>query len=283
MKKLILVIIALVGIAVTAGFGFFFFNLSQADIVIEDLTKTVLSSAERSDKMYAIQKAVSQNNLGEFSEIILTNLKSDYSDGEKITFDLTLFGYYDWCLFPNLSVYYEKYNKPIWESSITHHCPHPSGIPHPVISYWKSNDFNQFPACRYDGIHAIYGESYKFGPKVLGQYYCHGKKEFHPPNTFQIVISDGASNPDLKINFEPSEINARWGDYINFINNDNTTHVIIGESERTKHTDSVEYGTTLEPSKSFQMKLLSNGTIWIYSQTEENKRFDWMRGIIHVD
>lgn len=281
MRKSYLVITALVGITITAALGFY--HLSQEDTVIESLTKTVLSSAEHEDKIDTIQKAVNQNNLGEFSEIVLTNLKSDYSDGEKITFNLTLFGYLDWCLFPSLSLYYEKYDKSIWESNVARPCPPPSEMPHPVISYWKPSDFDQFPACRYNGIHTIYGESYKSGPKALGQYYCHGKKEFHHPIAFQVVIPDGASNPDLKINFEPSEVNARWGDYIDFVNNDNVTHVIVRESERTKRTDSFEYVVALEPGKSIQTKLLGNGTNWIYSQTEDNKRFGWMQGVIRID
>lgn len=140
-------------------------SITDFDIASKNLTKTILSSASYSDKIYGIKKAVSQTNLGEFSEIILTDLKSDYADGEKITFGLPTFGYHNWCLFPSLSLYYEKYDKPIWEGSIVATCPPPSETPHSVIIYWKSSDFYQFPACRYEGIHTIYGESFKFGPK----------------------------------------------------------------------------------------------------------------------
>lgn len=92
-----------------------------------------------------------------------------------------------------------------------------------------------------------------------------------------------SSYPNQKRNFEPSEITVNWGDSINFTNNDDVTHVVIGESERTRLTDGVEFFATLEPHQSFQIKMLNNGTNWIYSETLENKRFDWMQGIIHVD
>lgn len=256
--------------------------ITDFDMASKNLTKTILSSASYSDKIYAIKMAVGQSN-EEFSKIVLTDLKSDYTDGEKITFGLPTFGYYNWCLFPSLSLYYEKYDKPIWEGSIVTTCPPPSETPHPVIIYWKSSDFYQFPTCRYEGVHTIYGQSYKFGPTVLGQYYCHGKKEFHSPNTIEIIIPNGASNSDLKKNFEPSEINVNWGDYVNIINKDNATHGIIGETERTRGSDGVEFYATLEPNQSFQTKMLENGTNWLYSETPDNKKFEWMRGVINVE
>lgn len=292
-------ILTVLSIAVIVGLGLLFFYLWQADIhnvakpstkisswrdtVIENLTKTVLSSAAYSDKTYAIQKAVSQTNLGEFSEVVLTDLKSDYSDGEKVEFNLTIFGYHNWCLFPNLSLYHEKYDAPVWESGVAGHCPAPAEVSSPRVSYWKSTDFYQFPFCRYAGMYTLMGESFEFGPKVVGKYYCHGAKEFQPPKTIQMDVPFGASDPDQKRNFEPSEITANWGDSINFTNNDDMTHVIIGESERTRLTDGVKFYATMEPGQSFQMKMLNNGTNWIFSETTENKRFYWMKGIVHVD
>ncbi len=79
----------------------------QRERIIQDLTESVMSAKTYDDKLDAIQKAVSQTNLGEFSHIVLTDLKSDYSDDEKVKFDLTIFGYYNWCLFPHLSLYHE--------------------------------------------------------------------------------------------------------------------------------------------------------------------------------
>lgn len=296
--KIIHISIIIVTVA-SASIGLLFFNLWQADSrdielpslrivpqrerIIQDLTESVMSAKTYDDKLDAIQKAVSQTSLGEFSEIVLTDLKSDYSGGEKVKFNLTIFGYHNWCLFPNLSLYHEKYDKPVWESGVNGRCPAPAEVSSPRVSYWKSADFNQFPACRYEGMHTIMGESFEFGPKVVGQYYCHGSKEFQMPKTIQISIPYGASDPNQKRNFEPSEITVNWGDYINFINNDDTTHVIIDESDSSRSTDRIEFFVTLEPNQSFQTQMQKNGTNWIYSETIENKRFEWMKGIINVE
>ncbi|MEM3064743.1 MAG: hypothetical protein QW177_05155 [Candidatus Nitrosotenuis sp.] len=146
-----------------------------------------MSAKTYDDKLDAIQKAISQTNLGEFSHIVLTNLKSDYSDGEKVKFNVTIFGYYNWCLFPNLSLYHEKYDKPVWESGVAGHCPAPAEVSSPRVSYWKSADFNQFPSCRYQGMHIIMGESFEFGPKVVNKYYCHGTALSHKSQQFRTV------------------------------------------------------------------------------------------------
>ena len=97
----------IITVVTAAGLGLFFFNLWQADSrdtlpqdlkvlpwkerVIQNLTETITSSNTYDDKLDAIQKTVSQTNNEEFSHILLTNLKSDYADGEKVKFNLTVF------------------------------------------------------------------------------------------------------------------------------------------------------------------------------------------------
>lgn len=98
-------------------------------------------------------------------------------------------------------------------------------------------------------------ESFEFGPKMVSKYYCHGAKEFQLPKTIQISIPHGASDPNQKINLEPSEIIVNLVDYINFTNNDDTAHVIISESERTRLTDGAEFFVTLEPNQSFHIQM----------------------------
>lgn len=257
--------------------------LPQRERTIQHLTDSVMSAKTYDDKLDVIQKTISQTNLGEFSQIVLTDLKSNYSDGEKIQFNLTVFGYYNWCLFPHLSVYHEKYEKPVWQSGVAAHCPAPAEVSSPRVSYWKSADFYQFPSCRYQGMHTVIGESFEFGPKMVGQYFCHGAKEFQIPKTIHVSIPLGASDPNQKRNLEPFQIIASWGDYINFTNNDAATHVILGESERTRITDGVEFHATLEPGQSFQIQMQNNRTNWIFAENTENKRLEWISGIITVE
>ena len=253
-------------------------------IEMDPLDEKILSNTSYDQKIQLIQDEVNSKNLKPFSKMVLSNLKPSYKHGEKITFDLTVYGYHDWCLLPNLILYYNGYDKPIHEDRISHSCPAPYGNPYPSVSYWTNANFPLFPTCRYAGLHTIVGESFEFGPKALGQYYCNGKEKFAPPQEFELVIPKGASDPHLGKTLVPSELHVKLGDYIKFVNQDDVPFRVMGDSARDHDPGTVEFYYTIKPGDQEQTKIDYDGEYWIRVQSSpEEKDLSWLNATIHVD
>jgi hypothetical protein len=251
------------------------------DIAINNIKKVVLEPASSEKIMQTIQNEVDEKNLGQFSALVLRNLKEEFEDGEKITFDLVAFGYRDWCIIPQISLYYKEYEEHIYKMPALIRCPPPTENPGPRVFLYHQYDFGLFPKCKFPGIHTIKGESFEYGPEVIGSYYCHGTKEFHEPKILDIIIPKGALSE--KKNFEPQEMNASWGDYVQFTNNESVSVFVIGESDQTKNNDSVQFGFTVKPGESWKEKILYEGNHWFSVRYENDTMIPWFNATIIVD
>lgn len=159
-------------------------DLSKKGAAIEQMKSAILSDMPYDEKRKVIENRVIQNNLEPFSQIIITNLNHTYKHGEKITFELTNFGYRDWCLMPSIHIYYNGHQEPVYEGAISHSCPPPDDNPGVYIGTWSQDDFlPDVPFCRYEGLHTITGESFEFESQVIGKYYCNGKDDFSAPKS----------------------------------------------------------------------------------------------------
>jgi len=248
---------------------------------VSGIKETILSDASYEKILEKIQYEVDKNNLGQFSALVIKNLKKEYQDGEKITFDLYAFGYRDWCIFPQISLYFDGYDEPIYEKSILHPCPAPTGNPSPRTSHYGEYDFGQFPSCKFGGTYTIKGESYEFDSETLGSFYCNGKKEFHEPKIFDIEIPENAISE--KINFEPNEIYLSWGDYIRVTNHESIAILVLGESKQTEKTGEVQFGFFIRPGESWKEKILYEGNHWITTRYENDTIINGMNGTIHFE
>jgi hypothetical protein len=259
------------------------YNKSK-EIAIKNIKEAILANASYEELRQIIQNEVDKNNLATFSAIALTNLKEKYEHGEEIDFDITLFGYRDWCIFAKFYLYLQGYEQPIHEEYISHSCPAPSGEPVPRVSFYNKDSLPLFPFCRYSGIHTIWGESFEYGPEKLVEFYCNGKETFVPPQTHKLVIPKGASDLDLKNSPIPTELHVKWGDIVSFENNDDIEIRIIGDSPRHPDPTAVEFYVTLKPGFSEQIKITYDGIHWIRLETSpEEKLIPWLNATIYVD
>jgi len=248
---------------------------------ISSIKETILSNASYKKILEKIQYEVDKNNLSQFSALVIKNLKNEYQDGDKITFDLFAFGYRDWCLMPQISLYFEGYDKPIYEMQINHTCPSPMEKPSPRLSRFTQNDFGIFPSCKFEGNYTIHGKLGDFESKSLGTFYCNGKKEFHEPKISDIKIPENTISE--KKNFEPNEIHLSWGDYIRVTNYESVPILVLGESKQTEKTDEVQFGFLIRPGESWKEKILYEGDHWITARYENDTVIKGINGIIHFE
>ena len=251
------------------------------DIAIKNIKDAILANASYEELLNIIKNEVDENNLGQFSALAIKNLKEEFEDGEKITFDLVAFGYRDWCLMPQISLYYQNYEEPIYQVPISHPCPAPAENPGPRVSYFTETHFGLFPTCKFPGIHTIKGELFEYGPEKLAEFYCKGQDKFQPPQIYEVIIPLGATDPEVKANFIPSEISIRQGDTIRFVNNDNVTLRVLGDSERT-NDDGVEFYYTLKPGEVAEAKVVYHGDHTLFVDIDD-KVIPWLNATIYVD
>lgn len=151
---------------------------SPRDIAIRNIKNVILSGTMSLDGSEIRQQA-DEHNLSQFSAVMIQGLKDQYQAGETVSFTVTTFGYIDWCIMPRLLLYFEDQTEPLYERHVVHTCPFPlPGGPSARIMHYDDRFFPEFPACKHDGIHKIVGESFEFGPRVIGKYYCNGEKKY---------------------------------------------------------------------------------------------------------
>ncbi|MCH7561250.1 MAG: hypothetical protein IIC67_07805 [Thaumarchaeota archaeon] len=261
----------------------------ESDKIIINYMSDVIQSNKNGivtydDKWTFIEKTITENNLESFTEMYFQDLKKEYQNDEKITFNLELFGYYPSCIFPSLSLYVDEYPQdPIYTRHVVPHtCPF-SLENKPVIKSWDESDFRFFPICKYQGKYTIVGNAPEFD-RVIGSFTCNGEKEFKPPKTVKIIIPQGASDPLLKKNFDPSQITLNWGDYIMFVNQDDVSYRIT-----TSYHDlnvGKSYFTLNGGELSNPMKIKYDGTHWLSSKTypyDKTSIVPWMNASIYMN
>ena len=214
----------------------------------------------------------------------------ELEEGERPTFTLIEAGYANPCTAPQLEVYLIKgergldsfsEDEPIFEGRIVYSCPEFEKF-YPILNYWDEQDFPLFPACRYEGIHVIVGDS-GMERGALEEYYCNSSKQFEPPKTFEIIIPKGASDPELEKNFIPNEIQANWGDILRFVNQDDVRHRIIGDSDRHPDPTTVEFVFYLKPGELEEIKITYDGIHWLRSEYPTDETLPWMNATIYVE
>ena len=221
---------------------------SPKDTAIKTITKHILSGSSYDQWRQIIQEQVDEHNLEPFSEVILTDIKNQYVENEKISFNLVNFGYRDWCLMPKISVFHQDYHIPVYEDAIVHSCPAPMDNPSPRISIWDEGDFRTFPTCQFEGTYSIWAESFEFESQKIGSFYCNSQKEFRVPESFEVLIPMHSSDYGIKNNFIPDRLELRYGDYLKISNEDESIHRVILFID--KQTSSAILAQHLSPGES---------------------------------
>ena len=253
---------------------------SPKEISIENIRETILTDTSYEQWRQTIQSEVDEKNLGYFSEIMLTDMKDELEQGEKISFSLVNFGYRDWCLMPAISVYHEDHTLPIYEYEIVHSCPAPMKNPTPRISIFYEQDFKTFPSCQFEGRYTIWGESFGFGPQAIGSFYCNSPEKFKAPETFEVTIPQGSSDSNTRNNFAPFEVELAYGDYIKIINQDDSIHQVILFIDEQE--GSADFVIRIDPGGSITEPLYRLGTFDLVSWDENENKHSWMHGVVTV-
>ena len=254
---------------------------SPKDTAIEMITEHIMSDSSYDQWRQVIREQVDYHDLEPFSEVILTDMKNQYAEGEKISFNLVNFGYRDWCLMPKVLVYHQDYSLPIYEDAIVHSCPAPMDNPSPRISIWDEGDFRTFPNCQFDGTYSIWAESFEFESQKIGSFYCSSQKEFRTPESFEVLIPLHSSDSKIKSNFTPAHLELRYGDYLKIFNEDDSVHRVILFID--KQASSAILAQRLSPGESLVIPVYDLGTFELVSQDEKEKEYPWMNGVVTVD
>ena len=253
-------------------------TLSSNEVAIDNMKSIVLSDTSHQEKIDVIKNEVRDKNLEPFSVVSLKNLKQNYEHDDLITFDLTNFGYRNWCLMPSILIYYENYEKPIYEVAIVHSCPSPGDNYYPYIGQWNQDDFRDMISCKYNGSYTIMAESFQFERQDVGQYYCNGKDVFVRPSVHDIIIPDGATNSQVRPNFIPDKITAKEGDIFKFVNNDDSEFWLVA-----RHDSDVQRDIFLhfDPEESREFNQIKSGNYTVTIEID-NQPMPWMNAIIMV-
>ena len=268
------------------------------DTAIENIKKSMLNDANSYEQwQQTIQKEVDEKNLEPFSVVFLANMKEEFEKGEKVSFDLINFGYRDWCLMPRISVYHQGHESSsiggggddvdnaadstlLYQDAIVHSCPPPMDHPTPRVSIWDEDDFDTFPSCQFEGTYTIWGESFEFDSQIIGSFYCNSPDNFREPETFDLIIPHGSSDPKIKSNFAPFELELRYGDHIKMTNKDDLLHRVILFTDR--HAGSAVFAIRLDPGETYTTPVYHLGTFGLASQDENENPHIWMHGTVTV-
>ncbi len=253
-------------------------TFSPKQIAIKKIQDALVSDSSYDELRQIIQNQIDKNTLEQFSAVFLKDMRQEFNEGEKISFNLVNFGYRDWCLMPAISVYHEDHMLPIYEDAIVHTCPAPMENPTPRISIFDEQDFRTFPSCQFEGRYTIWGESFEFKPQVIGSFYCNSSEKFKAPETFEIIIPQSSSN--FENNFVPSELKLRYGDNIKIINQDDNSHYVILFID--KQAGTVVFGIRINPGESFTEPVYRLGTFELASLDENEEKYPGIHGVITV-
>jgi hypothetical protein len=254
-------------------------TLPSKEVTIDLMESVILSDVPHQEKIDVIENEVRNKNLEPFSVVSITNQKQNYEHGDLITFDLTNFGYRNWCLMPSISIYYENYEKPLYESAIVHPCPPPGENYHPYIGEWNQDDFRDMITCKYDGEHTVMAESFQFENQNIGQYHCNGQDEFVRPSVHEIIIPSGATNSQISPNFIPDKIIAKEGDIYKFVNHDDAEFWLVA-----KHDSDVQRDIFLhfDPKESREFNQIKSGNYTVSIEIDHEPMY-WMSATIAVE
>lgn len=239
---------------------------SSKQIAIQSIKSVIDSDASYDEIINTIEKKSHEKNLGMFSSMFLKNLKQNYDHGENIEFDTVAFGNVNWCLMPQVRIFYDGYERPLFEDGVRHSCPPPHGNSFPSIVIWGHESFNETFSCMYDGNYTIMGGVYMFEWQKLGQFYCNGGDEFVPPpvHHMSIVVNEKGLH---QLRFLPDSVTAQEGDVFQFTNDSDEEFWLIA-----RHDSDVEQDVSLhfDPFESREFSHMQSGNYTVSIEVDHH-------------